>query len=379
MAIFKRGRVYWYHFWFDNEHIQESTKQRNPRTARQIEAAHKTALAKGEVGIRDRKPVPAFVDFAEQFKKSVRTKCADKPSTVQFYENKLARLLEFTPVAQARLDRIDEALIDSYVQHRRESVSPASVNRELATLRKALRLAHEWRIIDRVPRIRLLAGERVRDFVLSHEQEQLLLANAPQPLADFALLAVDTGLRVSEVLALQWPDVHFAPVNGARLGYLHVRKGKSRNARRNLSLTPRVRTMLESRAREAMSVWAFTNEEGTEPLSVYTLEDQHSRVRKNLGLRECVIHSFRHTFGTRLGEAGADAFTIMRAMGHSSVTVSQKYVHPTPETMERAFERLNAMNEKAIQSLLEGGKRQLPATVFATVIESEPEPAAQVL
>jgi integrase len=192
----------------------------------------------------------------------------------------------------------------------------------------------------------LLPGERVRDFVLSHEQEQLFLANAPQPLADFALLALDTGLRVSEALALQWPDVHFAPVNGARLGYLHVRKGKSRNARRNLSLTARVRTMLESRASQAKSAWVFTDEEGTGPLSVYTLEDQHSRARKPLGLRECVIHSFRHTFGTRLGEAGAEAFTIMRAMGHGSVTVSQKYVHPTPETMERAFERLDAMNQK---------------------------------
>jgi hypothetical protein len=45
---------------------------------------------------------------------------------------------------------------------------------------------------------------------------------------------------------------------------------------------------------------------------------------------------------TRLGESGADAFTIMRIAGHSSITVSQKYVHPTPESLERAFERLEA-------------------------------------
>ena len=47
---------------------------------------------------------------------------------------------------------------------------------------------------------------------------------------------------------------------------------------------------------------------------------------------------------TRLGEAGADAFTIMRIAGHSNVTVSQRYVHPTPEGMERAFERLEMLN-----------------------------------
>jgi integrase len=49
-----------------------------------------------------------------------------------------------------------------------------------------------------------------------------------------------------------------------------------------------------------------------------------------------VLHSFRHTFGTRLGETGADAFTIMRLMGHSTVTVSLRYVHPSPEAMENA-------------------------------------------
>jgi uncharacterized protein YdeI (YjbR/CyaY-like superfamily) len=71
-----------------------------------------------------------------------------------------------------------------------------------------------------------------------------------------------------------------------------------------------------------------------------------------------------------LGEAGADAFTIMRVMGHSTVTASQKYVHPTPEAVERAFERLEAMNQKAFAKLSEGSKRQLPATTHATVSEA---------
>ncbi len=51
----------------------------------------------------------------------------------------------------------------------------------------------------------------------------------------------------------------------------------------------------------------------------------------------------------RLGEAGADAFTIMRIVGHSSVTVLQRYVHPTPEGLERAFERLEDLNAPKFQ------------------------------
>ena len=69
------------------------------------------------------------------------------------------------------------------------------------------------------------------------------------------------------------------------------------------------------------------------------LAHQHSRVRDKLNLSgEFVIHSLRHTMLTRLGEAGVDAFAIMRIAGHSRVTVSQRYVHLAPEAMERAFE-----------------------------------------
>lgn len=89
------------------------------------------------------------------------------------------------------------------------------------------------------------------------------------------------------------------------------------------------------------------------------LNHLHSRVREPIVNgkprqafpREFVLHGLRHTFLTRLGEAGADAFTIMRLAGHSSVTVSQRYVHPTLDHCETAFERLEAFNAKAIAKM----------------------------
>ncbi len=227
----------------------------------------------------------------------------------------------------------------------------------------------------------MLPGEKVRDFVLNHEQEQSYLAKAPQPLADFAVLALDTGLRLSEVVSLEWSDIHLSPANGARFGYLHVRKGKSRNAQRNLSLTPRVKAMLERRANDAKSKWVFASlEDGSNPLSVFTLEDEHRRTRKEAApSTEFVIHSLRHAYGTRLGEAGADAFTIMRLMGHSTVTISQRYVHPTPEAMERAIERLDTLNAAAAKKLEDPSKKKALATLSATSGRSEPTVNNQVL
>jgi len=84
MSIFKRGRTYWFHFWFNGEHVQKSTKQGNPRTARQIEAAERTRLAKGEVGFRDRKPVLSFNAAMKAFLAWSEQEHAAQPCCVTF-------------------------------------------------------------------------------------------------------------------------------------------------------------------------------------------------------------------------------------------------------------------------------------------------------
>ena len=74
-------------------------------------------------------------------------------------------------------------------------------------------------------------------------------------------------------------------------------------------------------------------------------DHQHSKVRELLKMPEdFVVHSLRHTMLTRIGLLGVDAFTIMKIAGHSSITISQRYVHPSPESVERAFEKLEAAN-----------------------------------
>jgi len=75
---------------------------------------------------------------------------------------------------------------------------------------------------------------------------------------------------------------------------------------------------------------------------------------------------------TRLGGAGAGPFTIKRIAGHSSVTVSQRYVHSLPEDSERAFERREAINEKSNPSLPERQKPSLLPTILTTAQEVAP-------
>ncbi len=349
MSVYKRGDVYWYRFQWRGELIRESTRQGNKQVARNMESARRTALAKGEVGLKDPGAIPTLEGFKERFVEAIEVRCANKTRTIQFYREKLKRLLEYKPLAGARLDEIDEALIEGFVQDRRKRVGVVTTNRQLATLRRALRLAQEWKLINRVPRIRLLPGEPIREFVLSPQDEPNYLAIAPQPLHDIAVLILDTGLRLGEAVGLEWKDIRLQPSAGARFGYLQVREGKSRNAKRTVSLTGRVREMLEARATTAEEPLVFTTVNGGPYLGTY-LNRLHQRARDTVGLpRDFVLHSLRHTMLSRLGEAGVDAFTIMRIAGHSSVTISQRYVHPSSEALERAIEKLEAYNGARVE------------------------------
>jgi len=255
---------------------------------------------------------------------------------------------------------------------RRATVGPATVNRELATLRRMLRLARKWKAITAVPDVELMTGERNREFVLSRTEEETYLNACPQPLQDIAVLMLETGLRIGEALRLSWEDIVMKPVNGARFGFLRVREGKSKNARRIIPLSDRAAFMLNERESARTSEYVFANREGQVYLGT-SMNHLHRDVaapivdkkRKPIFHPDFVLHSLRHTMLTRLGESGVDAFTIMRIAGHSSITVSQRYIHPTPEAVERAFERLQRFAELPENQ----PKRLPPATVSATSAE----------
>src|SRR5271169_3819135 len=93
MSIFKRGRTYWFHFWFGGVHIQRSTRQGNPRVARQIEAVYRTKLAKGEVGIHEPRRVPAFSTAMQDFLAWSEKEHASHPRTHLRYKTSSAALL----------------------------------------------------------------------------------------------------------------------------------------------------------------------------------------------------------------------------------------------------------------------------------------------
>ena len=327
---------------WDGKLIRESTKQGSDKVARQMEAAHRTSLAKGEVGIREKKQArPTLAEFGDK-RFAIWAKSATSPKTwLDYYRPGLRTINNYKPIASLRLDEITSEHASDFAAWRQsQGLQISSVNSSLQVLRRILHVAAEWGVIEKAPKIKLLPGERRREHVVGQEEEARYLAAAPEPLASIATVLTDTGMRPDECYRLRWETITW--ING-RNGTLLVTHGKTSAARRVLPMTPRVRALLQARwenARKPSEGWIWPAPTQAGHVDRSSLKKQHKKGLRISGVRPFVLYSLRHTFLTRLGASGCDAWTLARIAGHSSVAISARYVHPSEDSVLAAVERL---------------------------------------
>src|SRR3990167_2702693 len=147
--LFKRGSgIYWFDFRYRKIRYQGSTHLKNKTAAESYVAAYRTNLVLSGVGLTEKKPAPILSVFLQgAFMDSVRQN-AKKPGSAQFYGYKVKQLCQYPPFLQLSLDRVDGLAIQAYKDSRLKLKRAAvTINRELGTLRKALRLAEDCKLI----------------------------------------------------------------------------------------------------------------------------------------------------------------------------------------------------------------------------------------
>jgi integrase len=207
-----------------------------------------------------------------------------------------------------------------------------------------LRLAVEWGVAESYPKVKFLSGEHRRERVISSGEEALYLAAALPLLHDVSVVLFDTGMRPEECHSLRWDNVNW---DGGRNGTVLVAKGKTKAARRVLPLSPRIRVVLENRwklAGKPGEGWVWPAETKDERINHDSLKLQHRKALTAAKLRPFEVYSIRHTFLTRLGKSGCDVWTLARIAGHSNISISQRYVHPSEDAVLNALSRLTGRN-----------------------------------
>jgi integrase len=361
MSIFKRGSVYWYHFLFNGEHIQKSTKQGNPRTVRQIEAAYKTALAKGEVGITERKKIPAFKAAMADFLKWAEQDHQMATSTEERYRYSSFALLSF--FGDKSLDKITPEEVVRYKTSRaaefktvrgkdkkrvktKQRLRLATVNRELACLRAMFNHAIKGEVPLRNPisktAAKVLREDNEQTRALTYDEREKYLEKATPTLWDVATLMLETGMRPEEVYRIQPANVYLTE------NYLFNPYGKTKAAKRRIKLTETAKSVLTLRMKAAAERTAKNKDSGAFLFSCETdatrplpgIQSAHARALRESRVARFRPYDCRHTWATRAVEAGIDLVTLAAMLGHSKINMVLRYAHPTQEHQTKAMDKM---------------------------------------
>lgn len=348
MSVYKRGGVYWYDFWFQGQRYRQSTSLTNKTAAGRAEAIHKAELAEGRAGIASRGPSPTFEDFVtNEFLPWSEREHQSHPRTHVRYKTASKPLKKF--FGKFNLDVISPGLVERFKVARSADVSPASVNRDMAVFRYMMNFAIRQGYLVRNP----VSGIRFLDEgpgimrIVSHEEEQKYLKAASPLLRDFATVMLETGMRPAEVFTIRKENVHLLK------RYLFVPIGKTKYARRNVPLTEAVAEILKRRLAKAKGPYLFPHRhDPNKPLT--TLKKAHEEaLRKAEITPRFRVYDLRHTFGSRSAMAGVDLATLKELMGHSQISMTMRYVHPTPEHKRQAVNKLEQFNVEQVFALYE--------------------------
>jgi integrase len=361
----KKSPFYQYDFLFMGRRCWGSTKLTNRQAAIRYENNLRERMAKSRGGILEPEPAPIFREFAKQFLDRVKAEIREKTSCRYRVSLGLSKdgkeerddgLLSW--FGSKRLDEIVADEIERFKQARMErELSPCTVNRDLACLRRILLFAVKLDLIPTTPfvahKVRFLR-ERGRERILSFDDERQYLAVATQPLKDVATLIVEMGLRPEEACSIRKSDVHFY----ASTPFLHVPFGKTKNAVRDVPLTAQAKQVLSARVAKAKGEYIFPFRVGTghdwarpmgelHPAHYAALDKIESRFQ---------VYDLRHTYGTRAIEGGTDPLTLMRLMGHADLKTTSRYVHLSNRHLAEAQKRIEVY--RAEREIAEAEARQ---------------------
>lgn len=222
-------------------------------------------------------------------------------------------------------DTLDATAIQAYLLHliTEKKLAYASVNQAACAIRflfgEVLRQPAIWLDIPmaKVPK-RL-------PLVLSRDEVIRLFAHC-RNLRDRSLLETlyATGMRLSEVCALELSDIESAPDRMC----IKVRQGKGGKDRYTL-LSPRLLESLRLYWRVYRPHrWVFPNRAGDGPIYDQTIQRLYSAVRDAAGLpKGGGVHTLRHCFATHLLESGVDLPTLQRLLGHGHISTTMRYLH----------------------------------------------------
>jgi integrase len=333
-SAYRRGRIWWVRFNHRGQEYRESSRSEHERAAWQLlkkrwkQIGRKRFVGPSEDRIRVSELLDALVtEYVTHGRRSRATLPSRLAPLRAAFADMRAVDLTGAHIERYKADR----LAATSRRHDRETgvsrpVAPATINRELAALRKAFRMAVEQERLTTVPVIKLLPERNEREGFLEPATFEAVLRDLAADLQDFARFAYLTGWRKGEVQTLAWSDVDRAHRR------ITLRRAHSKNGDpRVLTLVDDLTALIERRwaAREyptadhGRGLSPFVFHRGGQPIGDF--RKAWATACSTAGVAATLFHDLRRSAVRNFEKAGVSQAVAMTISGHKTASVYRRY------------------------------------------------------
>jgi len=330
MSLYERkdSSVYWVKFHHGGKIVQRSTGTADKVKAQEYHDKIKSSLWEQErLGV---KPRYSWQQAAGRWIEENNHKATHKED--------IAKLKWLHPIlGDLMLDEVTLSVIARIKEARLKVASKSTANRFLALIRAILRRSvDEWEMLEKAPKVKLFRESEGRTRTLSLEQVRALFRELPAHQIDMVLFALQTGLRQSNVVKLEWPQVNLERCHA------WVNAAQSKN-RRPIGVPLN---------REALAV--LNRQLGKHPVRVFTYAGKPianantlawRNALKRAGIEDFRWHDLRHTWASWHRMQGTPTHELQQLGGWKTAAMVERYAHLAPDHLANAAARLDSVLE----------------------------------
>lgn len=262
-------------------------------------------------------------------------------------------------IGDCDLEDLSAAKLQFFAVEISQIYSPNTVKAIILLVKRSLRNAEEMGAVPRqnADKIRFKARtSRTPKYLNLTEQRKLeryILSQSNRKLFGI-IICLYTGLRIGELLALNWSDIDFKKseitvnkschdsyLNGKYQKFIDT--PKTPTSERRIPLPKQLVPFLKNLKKKSVSGFVVEGN-GGKTVSVRSYENTFAIILKRLDIQHMGFHSLRHTFATRALENGMDVKTLSEILGHSNASVTLNcYAHSLPEHKSAMMNKLGKM------------------------------------
>jgi len=340
-SIYKRGRIWWIKYYKNGKPFSESTGSTKKTVAKRLLEQREGEIAQGKLpGIYFDKI--RFDELAEDFLRDYKINQKKSLRRAKTSVNHLKRF--FTGV---RVTAITTAEIRKYIETRmREGAANATINRELAALKRMLNLGAQCTPpkVDRVPHIPMLREDNVRKGFFEHWEFLALREALPDHLKGLVTFGYKTGWRKSEITNLKWSHVDMEN------GIVRLEPGETKNEQgRVIYLDDELKEILQKqwavrKEKKTLLPYVFLNAKGTDKIKSF--RKSWLRACRVAGIGSKIFHDLRRTAVRNMVRAGVPERVAMMISGHKTRSIFDRYNIVSDRDLKAAAKRQQEYLEK---------------------------------